>query len=493
MSWLKKIFSFGKGNDILPKKKDIATDTEEAGEPEENNQSDDADETQRQMQLHKERFNEDALNDQIMDDFMTKNPNITVTIKREETSDGKTTLKINDVKNFFVAQAVTKLEPLKKELEGELKRYEERKERTKITVENLKTAQLLNKDIPTRVIQIMEGNREAYIRAHVQFLEQNSPPQTITYRNCVTFCDYYSQNVARFAKSTAKSHMVLNEFFSRELAQISKDMKSLTEATLEMKALLDDWSDEFKTIENTKGLITEIIGKNSLINEIAQEIENTKKKIETNDQLRAKLERELNELKGGQDFSQFSNIDTEKKRIWREMKNVEDDISHIFGILDRPMRKLQRIIVDNKKTLDMYVADPTTALLDDKDLEIMKVLDKLRVNVEDGTLGFQDKEKDKIIAKCAEINKLDLAAKQTRYRELRGAMKILDEQMRQTKVLQDIDDTQYKINHTQEQTARLQERLASLNEQASKLALDELKKGVSEHLSKISGEEVQVI
>jgi hypothetical protein len=339
----------------------------------------------------------------------------------------------------------------------------------------------------------MEGNRESYIRAHQQFLDQNSIPPTVTYRNCVTFCDYYAQNVARFAKSTAKSHMILNEFFSRELSQISKDMKSLTEMTLEMKAILDDWSDDFTLIEKTKGNITELIGKTNLINEIAEEVKTAQHKIEASEQLREKLERELTELKGGQDFSQFSNIDSEKKRIWREMKTVEDDISHIFGILDRPFRKLQRVIVENKKILDTYVENPTMALLEDKDLEIMKVIDKLRVNVEDGTLGFQDKEKEKILAKCLEINKLDLAAKQTRFRELRGAMKILDEQMRQTKVLQDIDDTQYKINHTQEQTARLQERLQSLKEQGSKLALDDLKKELSEQLSKIAKEDIKII
>ncbi|MBI5398387.1 hypothetical protein HZB03_02885 [Candidatus Woesearchaeota archaeon] len=267
----------------------------------------------------------------------------------------------------------------------------------------------------------------------------------------------------------------------------------MTEINLQVRELIDDWADEFTLIEQTKESIADLLGKTRTIEELQEEIATAKEKLAVSEQLKEKLQLELEELKAGSDFSQFNGIDSEKKRLWRDVKSVEDDIWHVFSVLDRPLRKLQRVIVDNKHILDSYVANPLNALLEDHTLEIVNILQKLRLNVEDGTLGFVDKEKEKILSRIDELSKLALAAKQAKYREMRGAMRIIDEQLRSTKVLQDIDNVIYKINHTQEQIARNAERLTALQEQESKIALGGLKTTVAERLSKISGKDVQVV
>ncbi|MBI4738983.1 hypothetical protein HY772_05495 [Candidatus Woesearchaeota archaeon] len=509
MDWLKKLVSLVKRSEILPEQKDSEKDSsEDADSSEDTNsesansesncaESSDSTNSMNQLQIGKERFDENALNEQIMDDFFEKGslraPAGAGDNEGDELDSSSNRLKIASLPQFFAKHATAKFEPLKQELSAEFKCFDERRETLMSNLEVLRSAKLLNEQLPTRVLQIMEGNRESYIRQHQQFIKQCAPSSTITYRNCVTFCDYFNQNISRFAKQTAKSHTVLAEFFNNEVSAINKDVKNLSEINLQIRELVDDWADEFALIEQTKENITDLLRKTQTIAEIKEDIATTKEKLAASEQLKEKLQRELGELRTGDDFSQFNGIDSEKKRLWREIKSVEDDIGHTFGVLDRPLRKLQRVIVDNKQILDAYVANPLNALLEDHSLEIVNILQKLHLNVNDGTLGFVDKEKEKILLRIDELSKLTLAAKQTKYRELRGAMRILDEQLRSTRVLKDIDDATYKINHVQEQIIRLTERLTALHEQESKLALDDLKICISERLSKIAGKGVQVI
>lgn len=505
MSWLKKLVSFAKRSDILPKQEDREQEEENAGGKdsplesalESNTQgSHSPTDAPTELQIQPERFDENALNEQIMDDFFERAQKPHVGNEQEEDlhelDPSSNRLKLSTLPQFFVKHVTVKFAPLKQDLAVELKQFDERRGTLQSNLDAIKNAKLLNDQLPTRVLQIMEGNRESYIRQHQQFIQQCAVPNTITYRNCLTFTDYFSQNITRFAKQTAKSHTVLSEFFSNEVSTINKDIKNMTEINLQIREVLDEWAEEFTLIEQTKADITNLLAKSQTLAEIQEDIASTKQKLATSEELKEKLQRELEELKAGSDFSQFSGIDGEKKRLWREIKSVEDDITHAFGVLDRPMRKLSRVIVDNKPLLDAYAANPLNALLEDHSLEVITILQKLRLNVEDGTLGFVDKEKEKILLRIDELSKLTLAAKQTKYRELRGAMRILDEQLRQTKVLQDIDDATYKINHAQEQITRLSERIALAQDQESKLALDDLKMTVSERLSKIAGVDVQV-
>ncbi|MBI5398623.1 hypothetical protein HZB03_04115, partial [Candidatus Woesearchaeota archaeon] len=224
-------------SDILPEQKDperdadgegAAEDADPASGPAESSDSSDNSgivNAAEQSTIHKERFDENALNEQIMDDFFEKG-SMHVSAgednsEGEEHDSASNRLKISALPQFFAKHVTAKFEPLKQELTVELKQFDARLETLKSNLEVLRSAKLLNDKLPTRVLQIMEGNRESYIRQHQQFIQQCTPPSTITYRNCATFCDYFNQNIARFAKQTAKSHAILGEFFNNEVSAMS--------------------------------------------------------------------------------------------------------------------------------------------------------------------------------------------------------------------------------------------------------------------------------
>ena len=92
---------------------------------------------------------------------------------------------------------------------------------------------LMNPDIPQREIQIMEGNRENYIRKVSHFISNIEVPKN--YLETYDYCIRYSVDMEALYKDVQKNIFVLNHFFENEVKTVSKELNKLESAIIDIR------------------------------------------------------------------------------------------------------------------------------------------------------------------------------------------------------------------------------------------------------------------
>jgi DNA repair exonuclease SbcCD ATPase subunit len=381
---------------------------------------------------------------------------------------------------------------IKPKIEEQFKLLLEEKHKLFTKLEELGTAQLQNPQIPEREKQIMEGNRNAYISHHKQFINMLTVSEAVTCKETTFFCKNFEELVVKLAQSTAKGHYVMKEFFADHAAKINKSIKIMGDAVTKMKELLEDSNLSISGTDELTQKITELKNKRKLLTESDEELETLKTKLANSEQLKKKLLKSIEQLKKTDSYNEFQEANKEREEMWRELKRTDEEIATMFSQLDRPMRKFERMLFEDVETLKRYNENAMKALCDDTQLKILPILEKMKKAVEDESLGLKDKEKEKALERMAQITAEKLTESRKRYLETKHSIKTIDDKIIQNNVLQEINDQQYKIDHTENQIKILNDKIDKLGKTKEKIDLEKIRGELQQMIQDSLGLEVKI-
>jgi len=384
----------------------------------------------------------------------------------------------------------SEFEELKPKIESLLSNVSEEKRNLSKLLEDLRSAELHNPDISEREKQIMEGNRQAYISQHKQFMNFINISDDLTCKETLNFCKSFEDLLVNLAKSTAKGHAVTSQFFADHAKKINISVKSMSDSVNKVKEILDEGNVGVENFDEVHKAVNELRSKRKLMTELDEELAILNKKLENSNAMKAKLNKKIDELKQTDDYAQFRDADQEREKLWQQLKQEEDELNSLFSPVNKAMRKFERILAEDVSLFKRYIDSPVEALLEDDGLKIMAMLEKMKFKLMDGTLELKDS--DKAVERIADITRDRLELLRTQYKEAKAKIKDIDHRMRQTKVLSDIDDLQYKIEHVDNQIQILQDKIDNAGKTKSKIDLDALKKDVQDRIMDAFNVEVDI-
>jgi len=192
---------------------------------------------------------------------------------------------------------------------------------SRANLNKLEHAELRNKNIGGRDLEVMKGNRSSYIKRTEQFLLlqeslDKEEKEKITYKVLKIFVQKYQQELKAYHDVTLKPYAVLQHFFANESYIIAKNIKELdeemrrldlllqkqsTESQEEIEQLiklLKDKKQEQKNLETQKAEMQE---ERKRLRDLEQQAEEKKTKVEESDgynkYLKAKEQTEIEEKK----------------------------------------------------------------------------------------------------------------------------------------------------------------------------------------------------
>ena len=360
-------------------------------------------------------------------------------------------------------------------------------------LEKLKIAELHNPDISERERQLMEGNRETYISQHRQFVNMTVFSDNSTFNETSLFCTNFEEMLIKLAKSTARGHMVMNEFFSNHSIDINRSIKQMSNIISKMQDAMTDGNLAINELDMVKKVVHELKSKYKLLSEVKEELEIFNKKLDNSNYLKNKLNKNIDQMKQTPDYIEFEKSDGNKNEHMHELKEAEEDIQHIFSLVDRPMRKYERMIAENAGLLNDYINNPMKTLADDENLVILDVLQKMRKAIEEDKLVLKDKEKEKAVHRIAEITKDKLLSARSTYVEKKSLIRKIDVDLRNSRVMQDIDDVKYKIEHTDNQIHILRDKIDKAEKTKEKIDLELLKSVVQDKIKESLGIDITIL
>lgn len=350
-------------------------------------------------------------------------------------------------------------------------------ENLKVKVKSLENAQLRNNKIDKKSIQLMQGNREAYIKRVYFFLDNFELPKEHDLDTLIDFVDNYKLVIEKFNKNTERAFYVLKDFLGSEVGAIAQILKKLdTQFVMLHKSLNEESSILTNQIYKTLSEIKEIESKKETI-----VIES--KKVQENialvsDEIK-KLIRNLEILKKGESYNNIKDLTEEKNKIIEQKKLISTSFNEKISKLNYLAYK------SGNSLLKKYIEDSILALDHDRELKIYSVLQ----NNKDVAKEVKNSQET-----LALIDLMDLKffrSFRSEYEELQNKIREISSKIRNSSVIRDISEKEYKKDHLVQKIERYKRELESYSKAKLKYNSSELKKQIVEDLTKLTG--IQVI
>ena len=415
------------------------------------------------------------------------------TKKVEEIKQKFFVIKENDIERILNDEIIKHSKPFMEGFENYYSSLMDSIKRLEKIMEDIKSYDLSS--IPdTQARQIAESSRKEFIESLSKMVRVfhesfgSTPLSVIDYYNKCS----KSWNIAN--AETLRTYKVIKEFIppakdaSKEFSKLYKHLEELgkfitkkNEEIENIKSALDAYEDlkvAKEDLENKKDKMKSIEEK---IKSITSELEKKKKELEDLDQSdEAVMLRELVKEKTSLEYRE------------RELASkVVEIISTIYRYLKKLLHELEE---KDKKLIKKYMESPFDALLEDKNMKINYYLIQLKEKIEAGEIEPKNREKSiEMIDKMIKTNLLSNISNE--YKEIEKKIAEINSKISQIslekrrKELEDsIKEYESKLSEVEKEKERMLKKVEELE-----MIIEAIKDELKEKLTKVFGENVQVI
>ncbi len=353
-------------------------------------------------------------------------------------------------------------------------------EKTKSNLEVLKNAKLKNPNIPPRAKNMMEGNRESYLKAVSNFVDRivivNDAGEILN------FCNGFNKVVESLGKSTTRSYHLLKEFFAHEVTDIAINIRNIENSVKELKSTIEN-----SNIDKTEDIKKDIL---SIKNKITQkkdfegELKNKEAELIKLKKEKETLVGDIESVKNSEGYLDFNKLKEEKEELKRQIKEIENNIFHSFSILERALKKYSRIVLENQKLLESYLENPVNSLLRDKDMMIIKILDGLEKNIVQGNIELDEKKKNKTLAEIKRADKQFFIDILKEYYGLNEKLKTTRDKIQNSEVKKSHDGLNEKLNQVEGSLEKIDSSNENLKKEIERINIEQIKDNLQEEINK---------
>jgi len=401
------------------------------------------------------------------------------TKKEEESLD--ISVSLEKLPDWFDAKIAPETKKIKEDIIKDFEQINKQKEDLRQKLKKFETTELRNPNIPERARHMMEGARETYIKFITIFLNNLEFPQKISYETLTEFIGNFEGQLNNLNKSTARSFMVLQEFFAKEAGEIAAVIKNID------KTLRDLANTNYKniisareSIENIEKIIESKDTAQQMLEEHEKNLENINKDVE-------KESKQLEDLKEREDFKLYETIEKEKLAVEKQLKEKELFLITSFSPLERSLRKFEKMAIGKEAIVKGYAENAFAALKEDKKMEVLEILKDIVKYIELGQIELKDKKKQKTVETATALNRDFLETFLNDYAATESKLVEVKRKLHSNTILQQIDEVNYRIEHLNDKKIKLEENIKKLQsydkEKEINQNIDTVKKAAKEILN----------
>jgi len=358
---------------------------------------------------------------------------------------------------------------------------------SKNKIEHLDKSELKNQKIPERAKQLLYGNKQAYINKIRHFLEDVTIPKDIN--SAKEALEKFESNLDILTKSTQKSYMILQEFLANESRDVAVTVNEIRNSLKELNEklkkenieLLNEIKEELLKIKNTDKQKKEM--KNS-IEEKKNRESNIIKEIE-------EVEKEIGRLEKSSEFKSMKSSIEKKKKIEEKINALEKSIHHIFSILEKSLKKFQRMTLDENLVKD-YLEKPINALFRDYEFKLIDVLQSMKNAILKDNLQLKDKKKDRTVEIIEKTTREYLSKFRKDYENLKEELRKIEEKISGIKVGEQIENIKGKKDFFEKTIEKTRNELEDLKKQLKNIDINRIIERISEKAGKITGMDMKI-
>lgn len=391
---------------------------------------------------------------------------------------------MEELPGWFYEMTEDKVEQLKGSIRTSIEEIEDLKKLAREKLDELAKAKLRNPNIPERVKQIMEGSRNTYINFNKIFLDKLDIDPEPDFEELKEFITSFEEASDSLAKSSGKSFMVLQEFFAQESAEVARYIKKIES---KIRSLL---ANDYPDMMNVQDSITDLDRMMKEKFSVEEKIEGEEKNLAS---IQASIKESENNIEMHKQSDRFRELETLKKEeieAKEKLKHCDEELRALLSPLDKALRKYERVAVENEKLIKDYLDSSLEALIEDKDLRIISMLDDLKSSIKTGSVELKDS--DKIQSRIEDITTEKIGGIRQKCNKLKDKLSEYNRRIRLNPAARELEELEYKLEHLKDKKRRSEEETVKLRKQLLKLDTDELKQRIADKVKEILDVELEI-
>ncbi len=407
----------------------------------------------------------------------------------EEQQPDKEEIKAEDLENWFKVKTdniYSNLDTHLKEIKNTVK---EEILKTKDNLSILSTAKLHNPKISVKENQFMEGNRSAYVLGVNNFL-RSIDLEKKDYLTLLEFCNSFNVKLEGFGKSTLRSYHILQEFFANESRNIAINIKNLDASIKKLSNIIKDAN--ISKIDEIKKSILDLNNKIKQKNDFGNILEDKEKIKQGLTKNKEEIEKELDILIKSKEYNNLNELKANKEALLAAIREHNAKIIHAFSVMEKPLKKLVRVVLQDAALLQKYMENPVEALVQDTDLKILPLLQKLEKNINNYTLELKDKKREKVLETIKGLTEEFLREFINKHKELDEKLENLEHQINENETLKKENKLNYELTNANDNLDKINGEIQTHNKELEKINLPEMKTNLEKDMNDLLKTEIKI-
>ena len=404
--------------------------------------------------------------------------------KKEE---GGVELKLDEISDWGDSHFKKNIENVETKLTGIRKNIENEKKKVDANLKELKEAKLRNKNVPERVVQIINGNRETYIQKVGLLMSEVIVPKE--FDEIIEFCEDFENVINTFSKSTMKAYQVLQEFFGDKSFSVAESIRDTDKLVKGARTVLKNA--DIDKLEELKQKVGAVLKKINSKGELKEEVRLAKNELCEKNKKLVDLEKELEDIKKGGDYRLFNELVDKKEKLSKKKKELEMRLWHSFSVIEAGLKKYERVTLE-KETVRKYLANSLMALLKDTELKIADILSKMGGAISGGEVELKDKKKEKILHELEGLGADYFKSFLEEYNKLKWELDQLRVKFEESTVIKNVEKLNVAIEGDKTKIGSIKIKIKNSSEEINTIDIDKLKKKLEKEIKETTNKIIVV-
>jgi len=333
-----------------------------------------------------------------------------------------------------------------------------------VTLANLKSSPGPSK-VDTRVMNVINSYRITIVKGFNKMFIDFDKPVSYTVRD---FDNYFKKCMSSLKDAENSVNRFINplkEVFPGSMNNLLKRSKNLSDVMAKINSDLIEKSGGMRPVINALNASKNLDSDLRKISNTESELEEMKSSIEGMKIKKKSIEQKVSNLKNNDDWKSYQDKMREIESIEKKKDEIRSVVLQTIVPIDKGMKRLKKLLSDGKDSfehadmLDLYIEDPVSAFLKDKDQTIInKVILKIKSVAESGNLEMNDKKGQKVLNKISSMESDNLLSGFRKgYDDLEENKRKLEEETKSAEITnvklqneKELEDVESKISQTEE-------------------------------------------
>ena len=196
------------------------------------------------------------------------------------------------------------------------------------------------------------------------------------------------------------------------------------------------------------------------------------------------------EFRNSMEFEEFQEMEKEKTNAIHALKEHSHIIAQSFSSIEKALKKFSRVAFEDAGIIESYSISPLEALADDKELKIVKILEKLQRQLIDNNLDIDEKRREKSLNEIKKLDESFFIVFLHKQKELNDRLEKIEGRIMESRIKEKGKEIEHKSNELSHKLNILNCRLESEKKEIDKIDIESMKKELQGKIREILKEKI---